>query len=197
MGLGDRLFASRYASVLICFGSLLYAGYGNVIFLFLAVFGCAQWLYSAQDSLLYQPGMPNFARVKHPLSYPSQSYEEINFGEGGRLNGLLFKCDTGSCPTIVFYHGNAGNAVNRIEMVEFMRTLLKMNIFIFDYSGYGLSRGCPGEEQFYKDGQAAIDYVETRDDLGDGIFLYGLGYYSLRVVNFYKSVFFTEIIIEN
>ena len=73
----DRLFASRYASVLICFGSLLYAGYGNVVFLLVAVFGtgfsssflrnswnfqnpwkgCFQWLYSAQDSLLYQPGM--------------------------------------------------------------------------------------------------------------------------------------------
>ena len=51
-------------------------------------------------------------------------------------------------------------------MVEFMRTLLKVNIFIFDYSGYGLSRGTPSEEQFYRDGQDAIDFVESRNDLG-------------------------------
>jgi len=170
----DRLFSSRYASVLICFGSLLYAGYGNVVFLLVAVFGCFQWLYSAQDSLLYQPGMPPFARVANPLNYPSRTqYEEINFGKDSRLNGLLFKCDDGKCSTIIFYHGNAGNSANRVEMVEFMRTLLKVNIFIFDYSGYGLSRGTPSEEQFYRDGQDAIDFVESRNDLAGGIFLYG------------------------
>ena len=38
-------------------------------------------------------------------------------------------------------------------MIEFMRSIYKMNIFIFDYSGYGLSRGRPGEQQLYKDGQ--------------------------------------------
>ena len=83
----------------------------------------------------------------------------VNFGKNGRLNGFLFKCDDGATPTIIFHHGNAGNAANRTPMVEFMRTLLKMNIFIFDYSGYGMSRGIPGEEQFYKDGQQAIEVV--------------------------------------
>jgi len=171
MSLVDRFFASRYASVLICFGALLYAVHGNVLYLLMALFGSLQWLYSAQDSLLFQPGMPNFARVANPLNYPSRvRFEEVTFGH---LNGLLFKCDDGACPTIIFYHGNAGNAANRVEMVEFMRTLLKMNVFIFDYSGYGLSRGCASEEQFYRDGQAAIDYVESRQDLGGGIFLYG------------------------
>ena len=58
-------------------------------------------------------------------------------------------------------------------MVEFMRTLLHVNIFIFDYSGYGLSRGIPSEKQFYRDGQDAINFVESRDDLGEGIFLFG------------------------
>ena len=97
----------------------------------------------------------------------------INFGAKQRLNGFLFKCDNGKAPTIIFFHGNAGNAANRTPMVEFMRTLLKMNIFIFDYSGYGLSGGIPGEKQFYQDGQDALDYIESREDLGEGIFLYG------------------------
>ena len=63
-------------------------------------------------------------------------------------------------------------------MVEFMRTLLKVNVFIFDYSGYGLSRGTPSEEQFYRDGQDAIDFVESRNDLGkNGLHLQnGLSY---------------------
>ena len=53
----------------------------------------------------------------------------INFGLNGGLNGFLFKCDDGKCPTIIFYHGNAGNAANRTPMVEFMRTLLHVNVF--------------------------------------------------------------------
>ena len=100
-------------------------------------------------------------------------FKVINFGENGRLNGFLFKCDDGKCPTIIFFHGNAGNAANRTPMVEFMRTLLHVNVFIFDYSGYGLSRGIPSEKQFYRDGQDAINFVESRDDLGEGIFLFG------------------------
>ena len=61
-------------------------------------------------------------------------------------------------------------------MVEFMRTLLKVNVFIFDYSGYGLSRGTPSEEQFYRDGQDAIDFVESRNDLGKTVYISKIGY---------------------
>ena len=60
-------------------------------------------------------------------------------------------------------------------MVEFMRTLLKVNVFIFDYSGYGLSRGTPSEEQFYRDGQDAIDFVESRNDLGKTVYISRMG----------------------
>ena len=56
-----------------------------------------------------------------------------------------------------------------------MRTLLKVNVFIFDYSGYGLSRGTPSEEQFYRDGQDAIDFVESRSDLGKKVYISRMG----------------------
>jgi pimeloyl-ACP methyl ester carboxylesterase len=167
----SSILSSRYSSVTIVVGSLLYQSTSNPIFLLAALFGVAQYLYSMQDALLYQPNMPPTTRNCNPL--PRSQHEVINFGENGRLNGFLFKCDDGKCPTIIFFHGNAGNAANRTPMVEFMRTLLRVNVFIFDYSGYGLSRGIPSEKQFYRDGQNAINFVESRDDLGEGIFLFG------------------------
>jgi len=58
-------------------------------------------------------------------------------------------------------------------MIEFMRSILKVNVFVFDYSGYGLSRGRPSECQLYADGQNAIDYIESREDLRGDVILYG------------------------
>jgi len=151
-----------------CVCSLLYSYTSSLFFLLLAIVGVLQYIYLLQDSLLYQPGHPAFSRNLHPL--PKSTHEVVNFG---RLNGLLFKHESGNVGTMIFFHGNAGNASNRTQMIEFMRSILKMNIFIFDYSGYGLSRGRPSESQLYQDGQAAIDYIAGRTDLRGDCMLYG------------------------
>jgi fermentation-respiration switch protein FrsA (DUF1100 family) len=86
-------------------------------------------------------------------------YEEIHFDteDGVRLHGWLFPLE-GESPIILFCHGNAGNISHRLDNV---RLLLDhgLQVFIFDYRGYGKSRGTPSETGLYTDGLAAYDYL--------------------------------------
>ena len=106
----------------------------------LALFGC---LY------LFYPQVENFF-IFHPerrlAMVPSQwglDYEEVHFesSDTARLHGWFFPLK-GDPPTILFCHGNAGNISHRLDNVK---KLLDqgVQVFIFDYRGYGKSTGRP------------------------------------------------------
>ncbi len=59
---------------------------------------------------------------------------------------------------LLWCHGNAGNIINRLDN---LRELYRrgLSVFIFDYRGYGRSRGRPSEEGLYQDAIGAYDYV--------------------------------------
>ena len=101
-------------------------------------------------------------------------YEEIHFDteDGMRLHGWLFPLEGGS-PIILFCHGNAGNISHRLDNV---RLLLDhgLQVFIFDYRGYGKSTGSPSETGLYTDGLAAYDYLVGERAVSPGqIVLFG------------------------
>jgi fermentation-respiration switch protein FrsA (DUF1100 family) len=92
-------------------------------------------------------------------------YKEVYFtaADGERLHGWFFPLK-GECPVILFCHGNAGNISHRLENV---RLLLreKLQVFLFDYRGYGRSSGTPSERGIYLDGLAAYDYLVEKEHI--------------------------------
>jgi hypothetical protein len=60
--------------------------------------------------------------------------------------------------TILFCHGNAGNISHRIDKCRVLVDL-GVDVFIFDYRGYGQSTGRPSEKGFYLDARAACEYL--------------------------------------
>jgi hypothetical protein len=60
--------------------------------------------------------------------------------------------------TLLWFHGNAGNISNRLEMITALLQL-PTKIFIIDYRGYGRSEGSPSEKGLYLDASAAWDYL--------------------------------------
>jgi fermentation-respiration switch protein FrsA (DUF1100 family) len=103
-------------------------------------------------------------------------FEDVFFTtrDGVRLNGWLVPHPEARS-TLVWFHGNAGNIGNRVENIKLLHDLVKVNIFIFDYRGYGLSHGRPSEEGTYLDGEAALELVQKKlgDNAASKIVLFG------------------------
>jgi fermentation-respiration switch protein FrsA (DUF1100 family) len=60
--------------------------------------------------------------------------------------------------TVLYCHGNNGNISTRIDaLVQLGR--LGLNVFAFDYRGYGRSEGEPSEQGLYRDVRAAYDHL--------------------------------------
>jgi fermentation-respiration switch protein FrsA (DUF1100 family) len=67
--------------------------------------------------------------------------------------------------TLLWCHGNAGNISYRLDNLKLMHQRLGVNMFLFDYRGYGLSQGKPTEEGTYLDAEAALEYLHGRNDI--------------------------------
>lgn len=101
-------------------------------------------------------------------------YKEVFFKaeDGVELNGWLIPAK-GTKGTILFLHGNAGNISHRFEKLQIFHDL-NLNVFIFDYRGYGKSKGSPSEKGLYLDAKAAYDYLVSKEGIRkEEIILFG------------------------
>ena len=90
------------------------------------------------------------------------NYQDVFFeaSDGKRLHGWFFPLP-GNPPVVLFCHGNAGNISHRLENVRLLVDR-GLQVFIFDYRGYGKSTGRPSEKGIYKDGLGAYDDLVKR-----------------------------------
>lgn len=124
--------------------------------------------------------------IFHPYKYPDgvwnpEAYglqvEDVYFqsGDGVKLHGWFMKGTSASNngATLLWFHGNAGNLSHRLEHILLLRKL-GLDVFIFDYRGYGKSGGQPDEQGIYRDSVAAYRaLVDTRHVRPESLFLYG------------------------
>src|SRR5262249_86502 len=106
---------------------------------------------------------PSRAKQTCTLDWPR---EEVVFkaSDGCRLHGWFFPAGKGGLrPKLAFLllHGNAGNIGTRLDFYEAWLSL-GVNLFSFDYRGYGSSSGVPGEEGTYLDAEAAHAWLVGR-----------------------------------
>lgn len=66
--------------------------------------------------------------------------------------------------TLLFSHGNAEDLGMIIQYFREVSHILEVNIFAYDYTGYGMSTGEPNEQAVYADIEAAFKYL--RDIIG-------------------------------
>ncbi|MGH7836147.1 MAG: alpha/beta hydrolase, partial [Candidatus Binatia bacterium] len=90
-----------------------------------------------------------------------------------RLNGWFIPHPRAKA-TLLWFHGNAGNVGHRVENIKLLHDQVGINIFIFDYRGYGRSNGKVSEAGTYTDGAAALSYLRSRKDVDpDSILFFG------------------------
>jgi fermentation-respiration switch protein FrsA (DUF1100 family) len=115
--------------------------------------------------------------VFYPVRYPGGYWYPERYGlsledcwfltsDGRRLHGW-FMADDDAVATMLWCHGNAGNISDRLDNLARL-SAVAINVFIFDYRGYGRSEGAPSEDGVYADAVAAYDYLLTREDVDAG-----------------------------
>jgi alpha-beta hydrolase superfamily lysophospholipase len=76
---------------------------------------------------------------------------------GVKLHGWFVPANNAKY-TILFCHGNGGCLAHRVETIELFHNL-GVNVFIFDYRGYGKSRGHITEKGLFNDADSAWNYL--------------------------------------
>jgi len=117
--------------------------------------------------------------LRSPLEY-GLPYEDLYFvtneDEPKTLNAWFVK-QRGfkHCPTLIFFHGNAGNIGDRLQNIYGLYENVQCNIFIVDYRGYGRSEDAkPDEDGLLADAKASLMYLWERPDIDRGqLFVFG------------------------
>jgi fermentation-respiration switch protein FrsA (DUF1100 family) len=121
--------------------------------------------------------------IYHPTKYPEGLWDTSNMPltvqdvwfeaeDGVKLHGWYVPSDE-AVATLLFFHGNAGNITHRLWNIFYLHHL-KLNVFIFDYRGFGRSEGDPDEDDIYLDSQAAYDTVLAQPGVtAPSLFIFG------------------------
>lgn len=132
--------------------------------------------------------MPNYPSedLKYPEKNPPhfQSPEEYGYNfddvtiltsDNINIKGWFIKQpNTRNVPTVVFFHGNAGNIGGRLPNIEQLYENCKVNVLIIDYRGYGHSEGSPSADGLLLDARATISWAIKHPEIDDNnIFIFG------------------------
>jgi fermentation-respiration switch protein FrsA (DUF1100 family) len=118
-------------------------------------------VYVFQSRLLYLPNIGGRGLAATPADI-GLAFEEVRFTARDEvvLHGWFVPARDGA-PVLLFCHGNGGNISHRLDSIRLFHDL-GLNVFIFDYRGYGLSEGRPYEEGTYRDAEAAWNHLVAR-----------------------------------
>ena len=111
-------------------------------------------MYAFQSRLIFFPNTPSRAVGPGPDSI-GLAFEsvEILTEDGTKLDAWYVPA-LEPRGTVLFFHGNAGNISHRLDSLRVFNHL-GLSTLIFDYRGYGRSKGKVSEPGFYRDAEAA------------------------------------------
>jgi fermentation-respiration switch protein FrsA (DUF1100 family) len=150
----------------------------SIVWKFLVLAAClyaavTALVYFRQSSLIYYPNIAgrDLAATPQRLGLAFENVELLT-ADKVRLHGWFIPGDNAR-GTLLFFHGNAGNISHRLDSIEIFNRM-NLDVFIFDYRGYGQSEGQVSEAGTYLDAEAAWFYlVETRAIDADEIIVFG------------------------
>ena len=108
----------------------------------------------------------------YSLDFSDQSTqaEEVSLSSNNhKIYGVLIHAKSGnttSVPTIMYFHGDDKDIDKYVPRLDDLYPL-DMNIFIFDFQGYGKSEGSPSLSAIKQNSEDALIYLKTRTDVID------------------------------
>ena len=138
-------------------------------------------LYVYQNKLLYMPNPPGMPIIPedNPTGCitPAEWCITGNYCEDDKTKSIPFEdvmittddniqihawllINNENAPTIIYFHGNAGNMGFRLQNAAGMYGFSGYNVLMMDYRGYGKSTGIPTEIGLQKDAIAVMKYIK-------------------------------------
>ncbi len=104
---------------------------------------------------------PSREVLTSPAAY-GLPYEDVWFGgaDGRTLHGWYIPGH--GEPLFIWFHGNGGNISHRLSHLQLIYRHIGGSHFLFDYRGYGKSRGRPSIPGIIADGRDAVTLVRRR-----------------------------------
>lgn len=137
-----------------------------------------QSCYTIDESMFFQP--TKLERLSN-----AYDFNDIYFSveDSISLNGW-YLTKQNSDAIILLLHGNSKNLYS-YPWTNIIDSLAKFNvdIFAFDYRGYGRSTGQATFKGIYKDSKAALEYLENHNPGNKPIIIYGLSLGSIPAVD--------------
>jgi len=124
------------------------------------------YVYFIQSSMIFYPNMPSRDLLVTPEDI-ALNYQDVAFvtEDNIKLHGWFIPKQNAK-GTVLFFHGNAGNISHRLDSISIFHRL-DLNVFIFDYRGYGQSDGKISEEGTYRDAEAAWNYLTRTQGISE------------------------------
>ena len=168
----------------------LYLIFSSIIiaYLLLLIF-----IYYYQRNLLYHPSENNYQNDKAQFNYEEVF---IKVDDKIKLKSWIIEKDLKKFKTLVFFHGNAGDLSNRIYKLNELNKL-EINILIISWRGFSGNEGFPTEQNLYKDAEAAIKWLNSKEIQSNKIILYGESLGTGVAIEIGKKNIFNSIILES
>ena len=117
--------------------------------------GC-NWMFYQPDQYFY------FDPAQFDLWHEEVTFDSL---DGTQLSGWFLPAKGKQARgTVVLFHGNGANISNHVAGIRWLPHQ-GFSVFLFDYRGYGISKGQPSRRGLVEDGAAAINYVRGRKDV--------------------------------
>jgi len=126
-------------------------------------------VWVVQDRLVWYPGPPP-TRTPAEIGAAFEDWQ-LTARDGATVHAWRVRADA-SRGVVVVCHGNAGSIQDRLEHARAFRGL-GYDVVLFDYRGYGRSRGDLSEEGTYLDGEAVLDRLAAEGVTPSSIAIYG------------------------
>ena len=128
-------------------------------------------LWFMQDTMLYHrsDGAP---MLNDPKLLPKREIVCLTTADGLNLRSWYFKAARAEMPTVVFFHGNAGDIGNHLPFAKFLIEA-GYGLLALEYRGYGGNPGSPREAGLIADGRAALAFLNAQGIPDSGVVLFG------------------------
>jgi len=116
-------------------------------------------------------------RLRRPMKFSGkiQAIKLYNAKTKSFLAVVIYRQRIKGCKTILYSHGNASDIGAMSMRQSILANMLKANVVVYDYSGYGESGGVASEKNTYYDIQTVYDFCvsDVSDGIPENVIVYG------------------------